>query len=125
MDRIVAPNARISTALRGVASRPAARRPLAVACRLNAASSKSAPNRRDSAVLSFHGRGRPATVTFASASRGDDDYLDEEEVDDQGGEGFALEPEDERVEEERKVTLRQAMVAEETGGSVRERSLRC
>ena len=99
MDRIVAPNARISTALRGVASRPAARRPLAVACRLNAASSKSAPNRRDSAVLSFHGRGRPATVTFASASRGDDDYLDEEEVDDEGGEGFALEPEDERVEE--------------------------
>ena len=50
-------------------------------------------------MLSFHGRGRPATVTFASASRGDDDYLDEEEVDDQGGEGFALEPEDERVEE--------------------------
>jgi len=95
MDRIVAPKARISPAFRGVASRPAARRPLAVACRPTSAASKSGPNRR-AAVLSLRGSGRLANVAFA-ASRVDDDYFDEEDVDDSAG--FALEPEDERVEE--------------------------
>ena len=96
MDRIVAPEARISSAFRGVASRPVARRPIAVACRLTSAASKSGPKNRRAAVLSLRGSGRVANVAFA-ASRGDDDYFDEEDVDDSAG--FALEPEDERVEE--------------------------
>jgi len=91
MDRIVAPEARISSAFRGVASRPVARRPIAVACRLTSAASKSGPKNRRAAVLSLRGSGRVANVAFA-ASRGDDDYFDEEDVDDSAG--FALEPED-------------------------------